>query len=57
MARVTKPRINSAKPLDSDAVTEQLNAIYAEEDSRLPPELEALSDEILEMAFNPALPE
>jgi hypothetical protein len=57
MARVTKPRINFAKPLDSDAVTEQLNAIYAEEDSRLPPELEALSDEILEMAFGPALPE
>jgi hypothetical protein len=34
-----------------DDLTAQLNAVYAEEDSRLPPELEALSDEILETAF------
>jgi hypothetical protein len=60
MARATKStkaRTSSVEPLDSDAVTAKLNTIYAEEDSRLPPELEALSDEILEMAFSPGFPE
>jgi hypothetical protein len=49
MARVEKP-IRIQVDLKDD-LTAQLNAVYAEEDSRLPPELEALSDEILETAF------
>jgi hypothetical protein len=51
MARVDEP-VKTQVSLEDD-LTAQLNAVYAEEDSRLPPELEALSDEILETAFAP----
>ncbi len=34
-----------------DAITAQLNILYSEIDSSLPPELEALSDEILRENF------
>lgn len=55
MARVDEP-VKTQVNLEDD-LTAQLNAVYAEEDSRLPPELEALSDEILEIAFCPDLTE
>jgi hypothetical protein len=50
MARVAEPVKTQVSP--EDDLTAQLNAVYAEEDSRLTPELEALSDEILDNAFN-----
>jgi hypothetical protein len=53
MARVNES-VKTQVGLEND-LTAQLNAVYAEEDSRLTPELEALSDEILETAFGPDL--
>jgi hypothetical protein len=49
MARVNES-VRTQVSLEDD-LTAQLNAVYAEEDSRVTPELEALSDEILETAF------
>jgi hypothetical protein len=49
MARVNKS-VKTQADLEDD-LTARLNAVYLEEDSHLTPELEALSDEILETAF------